>query len=172
MRHNKIIGWDKFLKTVEQVQKLSPWLSRQIVKRASEWPFFFSGLQIQEWHDRQVRLHMPHSFRNAVDGEICHGHLLLGAELALRLVLLRYREEFPFRYRILSSRTETHHPVDQPVDYKFEIGFAEWEAIRLDLARESRAREEFVFQAYLADGRMAATFSFQVQFEMERFLPS
>src|ERR1700745_10607 len=106
MRHNKIIGWESFLGVVEQVQKVSPWLSRQIAKRASEWPFWYSGLQIREWEDRQVKVDMPSSVRNSGDGEICQGHLLLGAELTLRLLLLRYRQEFPFRYRIAESRSE------------------------------------------------------------------
>lgn len=172
MRHNKFIGWDAFLGVVEQVQKVSPWLSRQIAKRASEWPFWYSGLQIKEWNDRQVKVHMPFSVRNSVDGELCQGHLLLGAELTLRLLLLRYRQEFPFRYRIKASRVESHHALDQPVDYKFEIGFDEWERLRLELAKESRGESEFVFHAYLADGRQASSFSFQVGFELEKLLPA
>src|SRR5262245_44712971 len=96
MRHNKIIGWDRFLGVVEQVQKFSPWLSRQIAKRASEWPFWYSGLTIKEWQDRQAWVELPQSFRNSVDNEITQGHLVLGAELSVRLVLLRLRQEFPF----------------------------------------------------------------------------
>lgn len=172
MRHNKIIGWEAFLGLVEQVQKVSPWLSRQIAKRASEWPFWYSGLQIREWEDRQVKVHMPFSIRNSVDGEVCQGHLLLGAELTLRLLLLRYRQEFPFRYRIRASRSEGVHRLDQGVDYKFGISFDEWERLRLELAREQHAQTEFVLQAYLADGRVAASFQFDVSFELEKFLTS
>ncbi len=172
MRHNRFIGWDSFLGMVEQVQKLSPWLSRQIANRASEWPFWYSGLQIREWQDSQVRVHMPFSFRNSVDGELCQGHLLLGAELTLRLLLLRYRQEFPFRFSMLSSRTEGHHSLDRSIDYKFAIAFDEWERIRLELARAQTTQAEFVMQAYLADGRAAATFTFQVAFQLEKFLPA
>lgn len=172
MRHNKFIGWDRFLGVVEQVQKISPWLSRQIAKRASEWPFWYSGLQIREWDERQVWVHLPHSFRNTVDNEICQGHLLLGAELSLRLVLLRLRQEFPFRYRLQSAQSETHHAVDQAVDFKFSIPFEEWERLRLELARESQAQTEFVMQAQLADGRLAGHFSFRAAFELEKFLPA
>src|SRR6202012_3914505 len=109
MRHNKIIGWESFLEVVERVQKVSPWLSRQIAKRASEWPFWFSGAEIREWTDDSVWVHLPINFRNSVDGAIGHGHLVLAGELALRLVLLRHRQEFPFRYRIIGSQLETHH---------------------------------------------------------------
>lgn len=172
MRHNKIIGWERFLEVVEQVQKFSPWLSRQIAKRASEWPFWYSGLQIKEWGERQVCVHLPQSFRNSVDGEICQGHLLLGAELALRLVLLRLRQEFPFRYRLLSSGSETHFAVDQSVDFKFSIPFDEWERIRLSLARESTAHAEFALQAQLRDGRSAGHFTIRAAFELEKFLPA
>lgn len=172
MRHNKFIGWEAFLGVVERVQKVSPWLSRQIAKRASEWPFFYSGLTIEEWNDRQVKVRMPFSIRNSVDGELCQGHLLLGAELTLRLLLLRYRQEFPFRYRITGSRVEGHHALDQAVDYKFEIPFEEWERLRLEMARGSQAQTEFVFNAYLADGRVAAAFAFQVAFQLEKFLPA
>lgn len=172
MRHNKFIGWDAFLGVVEQVQKVSPWLSRQIAKRASEWPFFYSGLQIKEWGENQVCVHMPQSVRNSVDGELCQGHLLLGAELTLRLLLLRYRQEFPFRYRIESSRVEVRHPLEQAVDYKFGIALEEWERLRLELAGAGTAESEFVFHAYLVDGRMAATFSFQTAFQLEKFLPA
>lgn len=172
MRHNKIIGWEKFLGVVEQIEKVSPWLSRQIAKRASEWPFFFSGAQIKDWQEKQVWVELPLSFRNSIDGEICQGHLLLTAELTLRLLLLRYRQEFPFTTRMLGSRIETHHRVDQAVDYRFALGFEDWERIRLTLARESRHRDEFVFTAHLKDGRLAATFTFQVAFELEKFLPA
>lgn len=172
MRHNKIIGWDKFLGVVEQVEKYSPWLSRQIAKRASEWPFWYSGAQIVEWREQSVWTRLPPSFRNSVDSEICQGHLLLGAELTLRLLLLRYRQEFPFRYRIVSSRIETHHNVDQPVDFKSSIKPGEWEKIRLELAGSTRAREEFVFPAVLADGRLAGNVTFEVAFDLEKFLPA
>ena len=172
MRHNKFIGWRTFLEVVENVQKVSPWLSRQIAKRASEWPFWYSGLRVEEWRDRQVRVHMPSSFRNCVDGEVCHGHLLLGAELALRLLLLRYREEFPFRYRVLNSTVETHHVVDQAVEYRCEIPFAEWERLRLELARAGGCENEFTMQAFLQDGRAAASFSFRLGFQLEKFLPT
>ena len=171
MRHNKFIGWDAFIGVVERLQAVSPWLSRQIAKRASEWPFWYSGLQIREWEDRQVRVHMPLSRRTSVDGELCQGHLLLGAELTLRLLLLRYRQEFPFRYRISASRCEGIHRLDQGIDYKFRLGFDDWERLRLSLAREQRAHEEFVMQAYLQDGRAAAHFHFQVDFELEKLLP-
>lgn len=172
MRHNKFIGWDAFLTVVQKIERVSPWLSRQIAKRASEWPFWYSGLEIVEWQDRQVRVHMPLSFRNSVDGELCLGHVLLGAELTLRLLLLRYREEFPFRFTLLASRIEVHHQLEQAIDYRFEIGFQEWEELRLNMARNSRAETEFVFQAYLRDGRSAASFAFRVAFQLEKFLPS
>lgn len=172
MRHNKFVSWGKFLGVVEQVQKLSPWLSRQIAKRASEWPFWYSGLQIREWGERQAWVTLPHGFRTTIDGEICQGHLVLGAELALRLVLLRLREEFPFRYRILSTQVETHHAVDQDVDCKFSMRFEDWEQIRLQLAKESHHASEFVVQAQLADGRLAGRFAFQAAFELEKFLPA
>jgi hypothetical protein len=172
MRHNKIIGWDNFLEVVERVQKVSPWLSRQIAKRASEWPFFYSGVKIVEWGDQQAWVQMSLSFRNSIEGEICHGHLVLSGELALRLVLLRYRQEFPFRYRIVSSRLETHHAVDQTVDIKFAMAFSEWERIRLELARDSRSLAEFSFSAMLGDGRLAGSFTVQIAFELEKFLPT
>jgi hypothetical protein len=117
MRHNKIIGWDRFLGVVEQVQKFSPWLSRQIAKRASEWPFWYSGLTIKEWQDRQVWVELPQSFRNSVDNEITQGHLVLGAELSVRLVLLRLRQEFPFSYRLTGTQSEVLTKVDQSVDF-------------------------------------------------------
>jgi hypothetical protein len=170
MRHNKIIGWERFLGVLDQVQKVSPWLSRQIAKRASEWPFWASGATIQEWRDGQVWVQLPLSFRNSVEGEICQGHLLLTAELTLRLLLLRYRQEFPFRSRLVNGRVETHHAVDQTVDFKFGIGFEEWERIRLELAKTGRSTGEFVFSARLLDGRLAATFTFEAAFELEKFL--
>ena len=172
MRHNKIIGWESFLEVVERVQKVSPWLSRQIAKRASEWPFWPSGVQIKDWRDQQVWVQLPISFRNSVEGEITQGHLLLAGELVMRLLLLRYRQEFPFRYRIVSSQIQTHHAVDQSVDIKFAIAFEEWERIRLELARESRSLGEFAFSASLADGRLAGSFTLQVAFELEKFLPA
>jgi hypothetical protein len=172
MRHNKIIGWDKFLGVVEQVEKYSPWLSRQIAKRASEWPFWYSGAHIVEWREKQVWTRLPVSFRNSVDGEITQGHLVLAAELTLRLILLRYRQEFPFRYRLTGSRVQTHHAVDQSVDFKFEVGAAEWERIRMRLVTTSQAVEEFVLSARLADGRAAGTVSFDVAFDLEKFLPA
>ena len=61
MRHNKIIGWERFFEVVEKVQKFSPWLSRQIAKRASEWPFWFSGVQIMEWREGKVWVRLPRS---------------------------------------------------------------------------------------------------------------
>ncbi|MBX3020206.1 MAG: hypothetical protein KF799_00895 [Bdellovibrionales bacterium] len=172
MRHNKYIGWDTFLGVIEQVQKVSPWLSRQMARRAADWPFWFSGLSIKEWTDRQACVHLPFSLRTSVDGELCQGHLLLGAELTLRLLLLRYRQEFPFRYRIRGSRVEVHHALDQAVDYKFAIAFEEWERLRLELASHSQGESEFVFHSYLADGRVAATFTFQVAFQLEKLLPA
>jgi hypothetical protein len=172
MRHNKFIGWEGFLTMVEEVQKFSPWLSRQIARRASEWPFWYSGLRIVEWSERQVKLRLPLSFRNTVDGELSYGHVSLGAELALRLLLLRYRQEFPFRYRVLGGRVEVHHRFDQALEYKFAIPFEEWERLRLELARDSKAVTEFVFQAGLVDGRSAASFAFQVAFQLEKFLPA
>ena len=171
MRHNKIIGWERFFEVVEHVQKLSPWLSRQIAKRASEWPFWYSGVQVKDWRERQIWVQLPRSFRNSVDSELCQGHLLLAGELTLRLLLLHHAREFPFRYRLQGSRVETHHPVDQTVDIKFEIGFNEWELIRQQLARTASTREEFVLMAHLADGRLAATLTFEAVFEMEKFLP-
>lgn len=170
MRHNKIIGWGTFLEVVEQVQKVSPWLSRQIAKRASEWPFWYSGLQVKEWEGNTSHVHMPLSVRNSVENEICQGHLLLGAELALRLVLLRYRHEFPFRYRFKASRVELHHDVDQAVDYRCKIDFQEWERIRLDIARGQICEAEFVVPAILTDGRSALQVHFQVAFQLEKFL--
>ncbi len=172
MRHNKFMGWEKFLGVVEQVQKFSPWLSRQIAKRASEWPFWFSGLQIKEWDERHVWVRLPQSFRNSVDGEISHGHLVLGAELALRLVMLRLRQEFPFSMRLSGAQSQTHHAVNQAVDFKFTIPFEEWERLRLTLASEGKGREEFVVQAQMQDGRLAGQFSFQAAFELEKFLPA
>ena len=172
MRHNKIIGWERFLGVVEQVQKFSPWLSRQIAKRASEWPFWYSGLNIKEWGERQVWVHLPLSFRNTVEGEMSVGHLLLGSELSLRLVLLRLRQEFPFRYRLQGSTCELHNHVDQAVDFKFSIPFEEWERIRLSLARESHVATDFAMQAQLADGRSCGLFTIRVAFELEKFLPA
>ncbi len=172
MRHNKIIGWQTFLEVIEHVQKVSPWLSRQIAKRASEWPFWYSGLRIKDWVGYRVCVHLPHSFRNAVEGEICQGHLLLGAELTLRLILLRYRQEFPFRYRFLSSRVDLHHYVNHSVDYRFEITPAEFERLRLELAREAQVITEFVVHGFLVDGRAAGSFTFKTAFELEKFLPA
>lgn len=172
MRHNKIIGWDRFLEVVEQVQKLSPWLSRQIAKRAAEWPFWYSGLQVREWEGNTAHVRLPISVRNSVDGEICQGHLLLGAELALRLVLLRYRHEFPFRYWFKGSRIEVHHVVDQTVDFRCQVEVNEWEKIRLDIARGQVSEIEFVVPAFLADGRSALQVHLQVAFQLEKFLPA
>ena len=170
MRHNKFIGWDTFLGVVERVEKLSPWLSRQLTKRASEWPFWFSGLVIEEWQDRRVRVKLPISRRNSLDGEITMGHLMLGAELSLRLLLLRYREEFPFNYRVRASQVDVHHKVDRGVEYRFAIELPAWEAIRQDLARAGQLQTDFVFPAYLDDGRSAATFTFTVGFTLEKYL--
>jgi hypothetical protein len=172
MRHNKIIGWENFLEVVERVQKVSPWLSRQIAKRASEWPFWFSGAEIREWTDEQVWVRLPMNFRNSVDGQIGHGHLVLAGELALRLVLLRHRQEFPFRYRIVSSQLETHHAVDQSVDIKFALAFKDWERIRLELARDQHSVGEFALSVALADGRLAGSLSVQTAFDLEKFLPA
>ena len=165
-------NWERFLEVVEQVQRVSPWLSRQISKRASEWPFWFSGAHIQEWQEGQVWVRLPCSFRNSVDGEICQGHLLLAGELTLRLLLLRFRQEFPFRYRLRGGRVETHHVVDQSVDFKFALPAGERERIRLELARSMHSETEFVFSAYLVDGRLAATLTWQVAFDLEKFLPA
>lgn len=172
MRHNKIVGWETFLDVIEKVQKFSPWLSRQMQKTAREWPYWYSGVQVQNWEDRMAAARMPVTTRNSVEGEICQGHLLLGAELCLRLVLLRYRHEFPFRYSIKSSRVETHHSVDQSVDFRFKIDFEEWERIRLQLARGLLSTEEFVVPATLADGRSALQAHFQVAFQLEKLLPA
>lgn len=171
MRHNKFIGWDTFLEVVGQVQKYSPWLSRQISKRVSEWPYWYSGLTVRDWQDRAAHVQLPINLRNSVDGEVSQGHLLLGAEMALRLVLLRYRHEFPFRYWIKSSRVEVHHFVDQSVDFRFSIPFDEWEKIRLDLARGNPCRAEFIVTGTLADGRSALHATFEVAFQLEKFLP-
>lgn len=170
MRHNKFIGWSTFLEVVEQVQKVSPWLSRQIQQRAAEWPFWYSGLQVKQWEDTKAHVHMPLSVRNSVDGEICQGHLLLGAELCLRLVLLRYRHEFPFRYQIKSSRLELHHTVDQSVDFRFSMDTPEWEHLRLELARGNSGALELVVPATLADGRSALQAGFAVTFQLEKLL--
>ncbi len=170
MRHNKIIGWDRFLGLIEGVQRVSPWLSRQIARRAAEWPYWYSGMVIEEWLDRQVWIRMPLSFRNSVDGEISPGHLLLGAESTLRLLLLRLKQELPFQYRFTASHLEIHHAVNQSVDYKFAI--EDWERIRLELAKTSHATGEFAFSARLQDGRLAASFVFHAAFELEKFLPA
>jgi hypothetical protein len=172
MRHNKIIGWEGFLEVVERVQKMSPWLSRQIAKRASEWPFWLSGAEIVDWNNQQAWVRLPMNFRNSIEGELSHGHLILAGELALRLVLLRHRQEFPFRYRIVSSHLETHHAVDQTVDIKFALDFTDWERIRLELARDSRSVAEFAFSAALADGRLAGMFTVQTAFDLDKFLPA
>ncbi len=151
---------------------MSPWLSRQIAKRASEWPFWYSGLQVKEWEGNAAHVHLPLSVRNSVDNEVCQGHLLLGAELALRLVLLRYRHEFPFRYWFKGSRLEVHHVVDQAVDFRCKIDFAEWERIRLDIARGHTAEAEFIVPAFLGDGRSALQAHLHVAFQLEKFLPA
>jgi hypothetical protein len=170
MRHNKIVGWSAFLEVVEQVQKISPWLSRQITQRASEWPFWYSGMQVRKWEDRVAHIHLPVSVRNSVEGEICQGHLLLGAELCLRLVLLRYRHEFPFRYQLKSSRVELYHIVDQSVDFRFSVDTPEWERLRIELARGNSVTLDFVVPATLADGRLALQAGFQVAFQLEKLL--
>lgn len=172
MAHNKIIGWEKFLGLVEQVQKYSPWLSRQIAKRASEWPFWYSGLAIREWNERQAWVEMTPSIRNQVDGEISQGHMALGAELALRLVFLRLRQEFPFRYRILKFEGENHHPVDQAVDFRFGWSEAEWEQVRIGMARVEKFETDCAVASRLADGRSAGQYTFRVSFQMERMLAS
>lgn len=170
MWHNKFIGWDKFFNTLEHIQKLSPWLSRQIAKRASEWPFWYSGLSVKEWEDLRACVHLQPSFRTQVDQEVSHGHMMLGAEFALRLVLLRLRQEFPFRYRLMASQVECFHAVDQAVDFRFGLQLDEWERVRLTLARVGRGGAEFVVQAGLADGRLAGSFTFKVTFEAEKLL--
>lgn len=172
MRHNKIIGWEGFLEVVEKVQKVSPWLSRQIAKGAPEWPFLYSGFEVREWSERQVSIHLSQSARNSLDGEISHGHLLLGGELALRLVLMRHAREFPFRHTVKTSKLEMHHAVDQSVDFRFQLPLEEWERIRVAMVNENRTNAEFLFQAYLADGRSAATVTFDVAFQLEKFLPA
>jgi hypothetical protein len=171
MPHNKIVGWNRFFEVIERVEKVSPWLSRQMARKAAEWPFLFSGLDIEEWQDTQVRVRMPMSRRNSLEGEISQGHLLLGAELALRLLLLRQREELPFRFRLLNSKIELHNVVDQSVEYRFSIA-KDWEDLRLELTRKSQAQSEFFLQAYLQDGRLAASFNFTVGFQLEKFLPA
>ncbi len=172
MLHNKFMAWEKFLGLMEQVEKVSPWLSRQIVKRVSEWPFWMAGLKIRDWAERAAHVHMPFSLRNSVDGEICQGHLLLGAEFCLRLVLLRHRQEFPFHYRIKECAMELHHNVDQSVDFRFKLDLQEWERIRLELARGKSCEAEFVISGTLADGRSALQASFKVGFQLENFLPA
>ena len=170
MRNNKIIGWDTFLDLVERVERVSPWLSRKLTRHASEWPFWYSGLVIDEWRDQRVSVRAPLSRRNSLDGEISNGHLILGAELTLRLLLLRFREEFPFRHRILGSRVEIHNKPDRDVTYRFAIDPATWEDLRLDLAKTGEAKTEFVFPATLDDGRSTATFTFRVGFTLEKYL--
>ena len=172
MRHNKFIGWEAFLGVVEQVQKYSPWLSRQIQKTAREWPFWYSGVQVKSWEDRVASVHLPLSSRNSVDGEICQGHLMLAAELCLRLVLMRYRHEFPFQYSVKASRVEVHHSVDEAVDFRLGIDFQEWERLRLNLARGLQTTEEFVVPATLPDGRSAVQVHFHVAFQLEKLLPA
>ncbi|MGE4131559.1 MAG: hypothetical protein AB7F86_07955 [Bdellovibrionales bacterium] len=172
MLHNKIVGWGTFLEVVERMNKMSPWLSRQIQQRVAEWPFIFSGLHVKDWQDGRAHVHLPKSVRNSLDGEICQGHLLLGAEMALRLVLLRYRHEFPFRFSIRGSRLEMHHPIDQAVDFRFAVEFAEWEKLRLELARGFTSEMTFVVPAFLADGRSALLAELQVRFQLEKFLPA
>ena len=93
-------------------------------------------------------------------------------ELTLRLLLLKFRQEFPFRYRLRGGRIETHHAVDQSVDIKIALPAMERERIRLELAREQRSETDFVISATLADGRLAATLTWQVAFDLEKFLPA
>jgi len=172
MLNNNFIGWKTVLSAMEQVQKVSPWLSRQIAQRASEWPFWFSGLQIDEWVDHRVRVSLPFSRRNSVDGELCQGHVLLGAELTLRLLILRFRQEFPFAYRMVASRLEVHNRLDQGLEYRFEVSVPDWENVRIEMARHEVTHSEFVLPAYLADGRLAATVTFRLAFQLEKLLPA
>ena len=174
MRHNKFVGTksglETFLGLVEQVQKLSPWLSRQIAKHASDWPFWYSGLRVEEWDDRHVRLSLPKSKRNAVDDEISHGHLALGAELAVRLILIRLSQEFPFRFRVVRSSCDTVGEVYSDVQYRLNLPLEEWDELRREMARHGRVEHLFVVQAFFADGRMAASFDLTAAFRLEKSL--
>lgn len=172
MRHNKFIGWDRFFDVMEQVERMSPWLSRQISKRVSEWPFWFFGAKVRDWKDGRVWVNLPQNLRNSMGHEICQGYLLLAAELTVRLSLVHFRREFPFRYRLYGAQIETHHAVDQAVDIRFELSELEREKLRLELARESKAVNEFVLPVCLSDGRLAATVTLRAAFDLEKFLPA
>ncbi len=172
MRHNKIISWERLFEVVDKVETVSPWLSRQIHKRASEWPLWMSGAKLQELQDGKVWIHLPASARNRIEGEICLGHLLNVGEFTVRLALMHFRRELPFRYRILGAQVETHNVVDRPVDIRWEFKVVERERLRLELTRESRTVHEYSVPAYLEDGRLAATLTFRAAFELEKFLPA
>ena len=118
---------------------------------------------------------MPLSIRNSIDGEICQGHLLLGGRAGpAPSAACAIGKSFPFITGSLSSRkVETHHAVDQAVDIKFAIGFAEWERIRLELAREQRAvAASSRFRRACATAAFGRSFTLQVAFELEKFLPA
>ena len=105
MRHNKIVGWERFLgvrRSRSKGQSLALASDRQAGLGMAVLVFGRANQGVER--DQSVGCRCRQSFRNSVEGEICHGHLFLAAELALRFVLLRYRQEFPFRYRITSSR--------------------------------------------------------------------
>jgi len=172
MWHNKFISWDRFFEVVEHVERMSPWLSRQILKHVSDWPFWISGARIEQWQDGRVWVQLPRNLRNSLEGELCQGHLLLAGELTMRLALLHFRRELPFHYRIFKSQVELHHATDQAVDIRFELTGVERERLRLELMRESTANLEYVLSAYLGDGRLAATLTFHAAFELEKFLPA
>lgn len=172
MRHNKFISWDRFFGVIEHVERVSPWLSRQIANRVSEWPMWFSGARIREWQDGRVWVILPQNLRNSMEGEICQAHLLLAGELTVRLALLHFRRELPFRYRMLGGQVEVHHTVDQSVDIRFELAMPERERLRLELARQSKSLAEYTVPAYLSDGRLAATLTVRAAFELEKFLPA
>ncbi len=172
MRHNKIIGWETLFEVMDQVQKYSPWLSRQIGRTVKHWPFWLTGLQIVSWEDRKAHTRLPFTVRSTVGQELSQGQLLMGAELCVRLVLLRLAHEIPFRLQFKSSRVEMHNMGDQAVDFRFSISEEEWEPLRLSLARESSAESEIAVTATLADGRAALTATFQIAFQLEKFLTS
>ena len=62
--------------------------------------------------------------------------------------------------------------MDQAVDIKFEIGFKEWERIRLELRVIRAARRNLCCRVTLQDGRLAGSFTLQAAFELEKFLPA
>jgi hypothetical protein len=138
----------------------------------SEWPFWFTGAKVREWNEGRVWVNLPQNLRNSMENEICQGHLLLAAELTVRLALVHFRREFPFRYRLFAGQVETHHGVGQSVDIRYELGEAERERLRLELARESKTTTEFVLPVSLNDGRLAATVTLRAAFDLEKFLPA